>query len=237
MRVDEIAAQLPPSAWQRYRILEGSEGPLVADFAAIRAVAVRDRLPAQEVWVVLRRKVDGPPDVPELKYYLSNAPADTPLDTLVWVSGRRWPSASCLAEGKGEVGLDHDEVRFWPGWHHHMTLVVLAHHVLVRLQQRLDQREGGRRPERSASRPAASDHGPSGADVVPGHPAGDPGLGQPAPACASVAPERGRGAPAAARPAAPTSTRPQGGGGAAAVSATPQARGVLVPPQAPTAAP
>src|SRR5207244_9541468 len=144
------------------------KGPLVADFAAVRAVAVRGRLPAQEVWVLLRRKVEGPPDVADLKYYLSNAPADTPLETLVWVSGMRWPIESCFAEGKGEVGLDHDELRFWPGWHHHMTLVLLAHHFLVRLQQRLDQREGGHK--RSASRPAAADDRLCGCGLPPGHP-------------------------------------------------------------------
>ena len=231
MRVDAIAAHLPPTAWQRYRILEGSKGPLVADFAAVRAVAVRDRLPAQEVWVVLRRKVDGPPDVPALKYYLSNAPADTTLDTLVWVSGMRWPIESCFAEGKGEVGLDHDELRFWPGWHHHMTLVLLAHHFLVRLQQRLDQREGGHK--RSASRPAAADDRLCGAGLPPG----DPRPGVRAPARAGRTPERGRGAPAAACPAPAAAPRPGGGAGAAPVSATPQARRVLVAPQAPTAAP
>src|SRR5205085_7073713 len=91
----------------------------------------------------------APPDLPDLKYYLSNAPAATPLATLVWVSGMRWPIESCFAEGKGEVGLDHYELRFWPGWHHHMTLVLLAHHFLVRLQQRLDQRGGGSRTIRT----------------------------------------------------------------------------------------
>ncbi|MCA1598662.1 MAG: IS701 family transposase [Chloroflexi bacterium] len=207
-------AQLPAAAWQRYRILEGSKGPLVADFAAVRAVAVRDRLPTAEVWVVLRRKVDGPPDVPVLKYYLSNAPADTPLETLVWVSGMRWPIESCFAECKGELGLDHYELRFWPGWHHHMTLVLLAHHFLIRLQARLDQREGGRRAERSTSRPAAPDNGPSGVDVTPG----EPGSGVSAPTRAGVAPERHRGAPVAAGAAAAAAPRPPGGGGAAALS-------------------
>lgn len=231
MRVDASAAQLPATAWQRYRILEGSKGPLVADFAAVRAVAVRDRLPAQEVWVVLRRKVDGPPDVPELKYYLSNAPADTPLDTLVWVSGMRWPIESCFAEGKEEVGLDHYEMRFWPGWHHHMTLVFLAHHFLVRLQQRLDQREGGR--ARSAPGPAAADDRLSGAGLTPG----DPGPGVLAPARAGLTPERGRGAPAAARPATTATPRPRGGDGPAPVSAPTQARRVSVAPQAAAAAP
>jgi hypothetical protein len=33
--------------------------------------------------------------------------------------------------------MDQYELRFWRGWYHHMTLVILAHHFLVRLRQRL----------------------------------------------------------------------------------------------------
>ena len=44
----------------------------------------------------------------------------------------RWPVESAIKESKGEVGLDHYEVRGWVGWHHHMTLSFLAHHFLVR---------------------------------------------------------------------------------------------------------
>jgi hypothetical protein len=39
------ATQVPAAAWERYRILEGAKGPLLADFTAVRVVAVRDRLP------------------------------------------------------------------------------------------------------------------------------------------------------------------------------------------------
>jgi SRSO17 transposase len=31
-----------------------------------------------------------------------------------------------LEQGKQEVGLSHYEVRSWTGWHHHMTLSLLA---------------------------------------------------------------------------------------------------------------
>ncbi len=233
MRVDASAAQLPAAAWQRYRILAGSKGPLVADFAAVRAVAVRDRLPAEEVWVVLRRKVEGPPEVTDLTYSLSNVPADVPLETLVWVSGLRWPIESCVAACKGERGRDHYEGRFWPGWHHHMTLVFLAHHVLVRLQARLDQREGGVRTVRSTPRSAAPNDDPAGASLSPA----DPGSGGAAPTRAGVAPERGRGAPPAAGAPPPAALRPPGGGRAAARSAPAQARGRLVASQAPATAP
>jgi len=237
LRVDAIAVQLPAAAWRRYRILEGSKGPLVADFAAVRASAVRDRLPAGEVWVVLRRKVEGPAEVPALKYYLSNAPADTPLDTLVWLSGMRWPIECCFAECKSELGLNHYEMRFWPGWHHHMTLVLLAHHFLVQLQARLDQREGGlgrvATGPTGPTGPSASNDGPPGA-IIPPHSGPRPGI--PAPARARATPECRRSPCAPARPAAAAPVRSPGGGGTAALPAPSQARGLLVAPQAPACA-
>ncbi len=140
--LEAYAVQIPADRWQRFRVLEGSKGPLVADFAAVRVLTVRDKLPGPEVWAVFRRTVAGPGEEPELKVYLSCAPVETPLAALVRVSGMRWPIEACFAEAKGELGMDHYELRFWRGWHHHMTLVILAHHFLVRLQRRLNQREG-----------------------------------------------------------------------------------------------
>jgi len=123
------AAALPAEAWARHTIKEGSQGPLVADFAAIRVIGVRDGLPGPEVWLVLRRHVG----TGELKTYLSNAPADTALDTLVRMSGMRWPIETCFEDGKQLLGMGDYEVRSWAGWHHHMTLVILAHFFVVRL--------------------------------------------------------------------------------------------------------
>jgi hypothetical protein len=131
--------------------------PLVAEFAAVRAVAVRDGLPGPEVWLRPQgapgRPLPTPGETPEVKYYLSQAPADTPLATLVRVSGLRWPIKACFEEGKEEVGLDHYELRFWRGWYHHMMLVLLAHHFLVRLQRRLDQRGGDQQQATDPSLP------------------------------------------------------------------------------------
>ncbi len=146
--VQDWARQVPAARWQRYRLLEGSKGPLVAEFIAVRVVMVQDRLPGPAGWLLVRRTLpeEEEEEEPVYKYYLSNAPADLPLATLVWVSGMRWPIEACFTEGKSEVGLDHYELRSWRGWHHHMTLVILAHFFLVRLQQRLNRREGGQRP-------------------------------------------------------------------------------------------
>lgn len=131
--VNIIADSLPTDAWTRYTIKEGSKGTLVADFAALRVVTVRKSLPGPEVWLILRRDpVNG-----EVKYYLSNAPAETKLSTFAWVSGMRWPIETCFEEGKQEIGLGDYQVRSWKGWHHHMTMCILAHFFLVRLQIRL----------------------------------------------------------------------------------------------------
>lgn len=131
-----IAASLPADAWTRHTIKEGSKGTLVADFAALRVVAVRDGLPGPQVWLVLRRN----PEDGEVKYYLSNAPTETELATFAWVSGMRWPIETCFEEGKQEIGLGDYQVRSWTGWHHHMTLCILAHFFLVRLQIRLKEK-------------------------------------------------------------------------------------------------
>jgi SRSO17 transposase len=133
-RVDEIVASLKPEEWQPYLIKEGSKGPMVAEFAFWRGVTVRDKLPGPDVWIVFRRSLSR---APELKVYVSNAPVDTPVTELVRVAGLRWPVETAIEEGKGALGMDHYEVRSWLGWHHHMTECLLAHHFLVRCQQRL----------------------------------------------------------------------------------------------------
>ncbi len=133
-RVDSVMASLPPGAWTRHAIKEGSKGPLICDFACLRVSGVREGLPGASVWLVVRRNVE---DASEVKYYLSNAPDTVPVGTLVRMSSVRWAVECCFAEGKGEVGLDHFETRSWRGWHHHMVLAMLAHHFLVRLRVQL----------------------------------------------------------------------------------------------------
>ena len=129
--VRSLEAQIPAPAWTRATIKEGSKGPIVCDFAFLRVVESRGGLPGPDLWLVIRRNVDNPA---ELKFYFSNAPADVPLLELVRLSGLRWPIEIIFEESKGELGFDHYETRSWLGWHHHMLLVSLAHHFLVRLR-------------------------------------------------------------------------------------------------------
>jgi len=166
VEVGALATALPPTTWRRHLLNEGAKGPQVAEMACVRAVAVRDRLPGPDVWVVLRRGL-GP--AAELKAFLSNAPPDLPAaeETLAQRSAARWPVERGIEEGKGEVGLDHYEVRGWVGWHHHVTLSFLAHHVLVQARLRLGGKKPG--PDRApGARPAPRRAAPAQADSAAG---------------------------------------------------------------------
>lgn len=131
--VKAIAAALPVELWSRHTIKEGDKGTIVTDFAVLRVVVERDGRPGPKVWLVLRRELKSG----QLKCYLSNAPAETSLITLIWLSGMRWPAETCFKEGNELLGLSDYQVRSWTGWHHHMTMVILAHYFLVRQRLRL----------------------------------------------------------------------------------------------------
>jgi SRSO17 transposase len=129
--VKDLVQKIQKQDWTRAVIKEGSKGPIVCDFAFLRVTESRGGLPAAELWLIIRRNLDDPS---EIKYFFSNAPLATPLNEFVRISGMRWPIETIFEESKGEVGMDHYEMRSWIGWHHHMLLVALAHHFLVRLR-------------------------------------------------------------------------------------------------------
>jgi SRSO17 transposase len=137
--VAAVAAALPASAWRRLAFREGTKGVQYAEFARLRVVAARDDLPGPAWWLVIER---GHEQKPEVKYYLSNAPPDCPLPTLVQVGHMRWPIEDCFLRGKDELGLGDYEVQGWRGWHHHQTLVLLALWFLVLQQRRLGKKNG-----------------------------------------------------------------------------------------------
>jgi hypothetical protein len=127
------SASIPKEGWSTTTLKVGSKGPIVCDFAFLRIIESRKNLPCPEIWLIIRRNLDDPAVI---KFYFSNAPADTPLIEFVRISGMRWPIETIFEESKGEVGFDHYDIRSWLGWHHHMLLVALAHHFLVRLRVR-----------------------------------------------------------------------------------------------------
>jgi SRSO17 transposase len=135
--VAELAAGLPAESWRRLQVREGAVGPLVFEFAAVRAWAVRHRKPGPPIWVLIRRSLE---EQPEVKYYVSNGDAATPLGVLATVACTRHQVEDFLEESKSYLGMAQDETRSYVGWHHHMTLVGLAHLFVVLTRLRLKKK-------------------------------------------------------------------------------------------------
>ena len=129
--MEQGSDELPGDAWREITVAEGSQGPRTYQFSAQRVRPTSKRKPGEIHWGIYRRNLDGS----EPRYYLSNAPEDTPLETLAYVGGSRWRIETEFETEKSDVGLDEYETRTWAGWHHHVALCLLAGAFLLSLQQ------------------------------------------------------------------------------------------------------
>lgn len=126
------AAAQQAAGWKKVRWREGSRGWLESRFWAGRVRAAHGfhagRAPGKELWLL----VEWPEQSSEpSKYFLCDLPATSTLRRLVQVTKARWPIEQNYQQLKEELGLDHYEGRSWNGWHHHVTLVMLAHAFLT----------------------------------------------------------------------------------------------------------
>jgi len=139
----EVALALPQRAWRTISWREGAKGKLTSRFAALRVQPSHghwhNRPEQPLVWLLIEWPADEPAPI---KYWLSNLPADTSRRTLVGWGKARWWIELNYREMKEHLGLDHFEGRGYAGWHHHVTLVMLAFAFL--LWERLGQEKKGR---------------------------------------------------------------------------------------------
>jgi SRSO17 transposase len=140
-RVDAWAALQPATAWQRVEVRPGAKGPLVVEAIEAPRVQTQDEqhhVGPVERLVVLRNRAAA-----QTWYTLSNAAPEVPLAEVAVAHGERHRIEETFAQGNGEVGLDHYEVRSWEGWHHHMTLAFVALWFLVLERKRLGEKKTG----------------------------------------------------------------------------------------------
>jgi SRSO17 transposase len=114
LRADHIAAALPRQCWHRISAGAGSKGPRWYDWAWVSG-------PQPGHSLLIRRGSDG-----ALAFYRCWSPAPAPLAALVRAAGMRWAVEEGFQAAKGQVGLDHYQVRTWASWHRHVTLAMLA---------------------------------------------------------------------------------------------------------------
>jgi SRSO17 transposase len=138
-RVDEWAARQCASRWVRLVVRQGEKGPVEVEAMSVRVKAKYERRIGPEERLLVVRTVAAHPKV---DYALSDAPPEVGLRELVRARAHRYWIESALESSKGEAGLAHYEVRSWVGWHHHMTLALLASWFLVLERTRV----GGKNP-------------------------------------------------------------------------------------------
>src|SRR5258707_811087 len=113
-----------PHDWRRLSAGDGSKGPRLYDWAFVRLAA--PSAAGVEQALLIRRPLDAAHDSQKLDFYLTSAPVGQRVETLIAVAGRRWTIEESIEAAKGEVGLDHYEVRHYHGWYRHRTLALLA---------------------------------------------------------------------------------------------------------------
>jgi SRSO17 transposase len=122
---EQLAAAVPAEQWIACSAGHGAKGRRLYDWTRVELAAPATAGMAR--WLLVRRsQATG-----ELAFYACYGPAATPLVGLVRVAGTRWAVEEGFEQAKGEVGLDHYEVRKWPGWYRHITLALLAHAFLA----------------------------------------------------------------------------------------------------------
>jgi SRSO17 transposase len=120
-QVKTLLASLPAEGWTRLSAGDGTQGSRWYDWRW-RPLAA-PQAPGWHRWWLVRRSLSTPI---ELTAYVGFAPPATPLQEVVRVAGSRWTVESGVEEAKGEVGLDHDEVRSWTAWYRPITLAMWA---------------------------------------------------------------------------------------------------------------
>lgn len=122
VRADAWAASQPASRWERITVRDGEKGPLQVEAMSVPVRARQEgRIGPEERLIVIRSVGESRTD-----YALSDAGPEVPLAELVRVQRQRHRIEELFEAGNGEAGLDHYEVRSWVGWHHHMTLSLVA---------------------------------------------------------------------------------------------------------------
>lgn len=112
--------------WERFKVHDTQKGPEVWEVKAGLFWEQGANAPAGAQWLLIARNVR----TGEVKYFLSNAPHDTLLRTLVRVAFSRWHVERCFQDCKTELGLNHAELRNYKGLHRHFILTAINYFFL-----------------------------------------------------------------------------------------------------------
>lgn len=156
IHLEQLARRIDKAdGFRRCTWREGTKEPLWARFALRRVVwagrsyphvEIEDREP---VWLLIEWR-DG--ETEPRNYFFCSLPGPMTTKQLVRLVMQRWRTERVYEDLKGELGLDHYEGRRFPGWHHHISVVLACNAFVVA--------ERARHFSPSAGRPLADDTQP-----------------------------------------------------------------------------
>ena len=128
----ELGVEIGSRAFRRLTWREGPGGKLSSRFSFRRVkVANDDGTDAgdrEPMWLVMEWP-DG--EANPTKFILTTLPRRMTKKQIVRTVKERWRTERAYEELKGELGLDHFEGRSFPGWHHHISVVLCCYSFLV----------------------------------------------------------------------------------------------------------
>lgn len=130
----QYAPQLRDQRWVKYRVKDGQKGPLVWEVKhTLITMKNAAGLPGRQLHLVVARNLL---DRNEIKFFVSNAPPETSVQTLLLVAFSRWRVERCFEDHKQEVGLDQWEGRRWLGLQRHLILTSISYLFMARTRAR-----------------------------------------------------------------------------------------------------
>jgi SRSO17 transposase len=124
--------------WTTWRIKDTDKGPSVWRVRAVRWCPAEERQPGEEQWLLVARNTLED----EVKYFLSNAPASTPVGALLRVAFSRWHIERLFQEAKQQAGFADFEGRRYLGLRRHLVLTNLSLLYLAEQRGRLREKKG-----------------------------------------------------------------------------------------------
>jgi len=130
--VKKLALQMGRKKFRSVMWRDGTRGPLWSRFARLRIVVEHDDGwdPAhrEDLWLL----IEWPDDEREpINYTLSSLPRAVSKKQLVRLVKERYRTERIYEDLKGELGFDHYEGRRFPGWHHHISVVLCCFAFIV----------------------------------------------------------------------------------------------------------
>jgi SRSO17 transposase len=137
----KYSPELRDQPWVRYRVKDGEKGPMVWEVKHTMITVKKEKgLPGMRLHLVVARNVLKPE---EIKYFVSNAAEQVPVQTLLLVAFSRWRVERCFEDQKQEVGLDQWEGRRWLGLKRHLIISSVSYLFLARVRKRLRGKKSG----------------------------------------------------------------------------------------------